>query len=86
MCRHGVGPCLAERAEAGLAAADGRQRVQQVAGGARQPIEPRHHQHVARRGDGDDFAKLRPISLGATRPLPEQLASPGRVGAARGAG
>jgi hypothetical protein len=33
--------------ESGLLAGDRRQGVQQVAGGSRQPIKPRHHQHVA---------------------------------------
>ena len=30
----------------GLLAGDRRERVHQVAGGSRQPVEPRHHQHI----------------------------------------
>jgi len=45
-CR-GVGPCVAQGSESGLPAGDRRERVQQVASGSRQPVEPRHHHHVA---------------------------------------
>jgi len=38
-------------------------RVQQVAGGSRQPVEPRHHKHVARLKRLDHPAKLRPVCL-----------------------
>jgi hypothetical protein len=45
--RRRVGPCVAERSETGFAIGDRRERVQQVARRSRQPVEPRHHQHVA---------------------------------------
>ena len=47
-----VRPCIAERAETGFPAGDRRERVQQVAGGSRQPVEPRHHPSRRRRRAG----------------------------------
>jgi hypothetical protein len=40
--RGGVGPCVAERAEASFLVGDRCKRVQQVAGGSREPIKPSH--------------------------------------------
>jgi len=55
---------------------DRRERVQQVAGGARQPVEPRHHHHVAGVKLVEQAAKLRPVRLGSARHFPEHLACP----------
>jgi hypothetical protein len=53
-----------------------RERVQQVAGGARQPVEPCHHQHVAGVELVEQPAKLRPVGLGSARHFAEHLARP----------
>jgi hypothetical protein len=45
--RGGIGPCVAERTESGLLAGNYRKGVEKIARRARQPVEPRHHQHVA---------------------------------------
>ncbi len=45
----GVGPGVAQGPESGLAAGDRRQGVEEIAGGAGQPVQPGHHQHVASR-------------------------------------
>ncbi len=45
----GVGPGVAQGPESGLAAGDRRQGVEKIAGGAGQPVQPGHHQHVAGR-------------------------------------
>ena len=76
MRRGGVGPCVAKRAEAGLPAGDRRERIQQVAGGSRQPVEPRHHHHVAGVELVEHAAKLRPVGLGSARNFTEHLARP----------
>ncbi len=47
--RGGVGPGIAQGPEPGLAAGDRRQGVEKIAGGASQPVQPGHHQHVAGR-------------------------------------
>ncbi len=47
--RGGVGPGIAQGPESGLAADDRRQGVEKIAGGAGQPVQPGHHQHVAGR-------------------------------------
>jgi hypothetical protein len=52
---------------------DRRERFQQVASGSRQPVEPRHRQHVARLKLADQPAKLRPVGLGSARHYPEHL-------------
>jgi hypothetical protein len=44
--------------ETGLLAGDGRERVQQVAGGSRRPVEPRHGHHVAGGKVVEHLAKL----------------------------
>ena len=45
-CR-GVDPCVAKGFETGLLAGDRRERVQQVAGGSRETVEPCHRHRVA---------------------------------------
>ncbi len=45
----GVGPGIAKGPEPRLAAGDRRQGVEKIAGGASQPVQPGHHQHVAGR-------------------------------------
>jgi hypothetical protein len=42
----GIAPSILERAEAGAGLLHRFQDIQQVAGGAGQPVEPGHHQHV----------------------------------------
>jgi hypothetical protein len=71
-----VGPCIAKRAETRFLVGHRRERVQQVAGGARQPVEPGHEQHVAGVELVEDAAKLRPVGLGSARPFAEHLARP----------
>jgi len=56
---------VAQRAESGLPVGDGGRGVQQVAGGSRQPVKPRHHQHVTGLERIDHTAKLRPVGLGS---------------------
>jgi hypothetical protein len=63
--RRGVGPCVAKRTEAGLLAGHRGKRIEKITGRARQPVEPRHHQHVTRLEDGNRLAKLRPVGCGA---------------------
>lgn len=41
------GPCVMQRTKTRAVAGDRRQRVQEVAGRARQPDKPCHRQHVA---------------------------------------
>jgi hypothetical protein len=77
VCRGGVGPCVAERAETGFLFGDRRERVQQVAGRAREAVETRHHYHIAGGEFGDKTAKLRPVGLGSARHLTEHLARAG---------
>ncbi len=55
-----VGPCVAQGSEPGLAVGDRRQRIQQVAGRAGQPVKPRHHHHVARREPVEQPAQSAP--------------------------
>ena len=71
--RRGVGPCVAERTESGLLAGDRRERVEKIAGRARQPVEPRHHQHVAGAERVERPAKLRPVGLGSARHFAEHF-------------
>jgi hypothetical protein len=44
-------------------------RVQKIAGGSCQPIEARHHQHIARLEDAQGLGQLGAICLGAARGL-----------------
>ncbi len=50
--------------------------VQQVAGGTRQPIEARDHQHVTRLQPGDHLGQLRAVALGAAGLLSIDLGAP----------
>jgi hypothetical protein len=50
--------------------------VQQIAGGSRQPVEPRHGQHVAGVEHVEQPEKLRPVGLCAARHFVEHLARP----------
>jgi hypothetical protein len=47
------------------------ERVQQVARRSREPVEPRHHQHVAGVELVEDAAKLGALSLGSARHFAE---------------
>ena len=47
--------------------------VQQVAGGSRQPVEPRHGQHVAGGESGEHFEKLAPVAVRARHLLAVNL-------------
>ena len=85
--RGGVGPCVAKRTEAGLAVGDRGEDVQQVAGRARQAVEPRHHQHVAGVELVERAAALAAVGLRSARHLaehrsghrpPESAGAPGR--------
>ena len=63
MCRSGTEkPCLP--------AGNRREGVQHVAGGSRQPVEPRRHQYVPGSEGGDCLAKRCPIGLGSACHLP----------------
>jgi hypothetical protein len=72
--RGGVGPCVAERAEAGFLLGDRGERVQQVAGRAGEAVEPRHHDHVASGDFGEQPAKLRSVNRHAARHFAKHLA------------
>jgi hypothetical protein len=61
----GVGRCVAKGFETGLLAGDGGENVQQVAGGPRQPVEPRHHHHVIGLKLVEQPAKLHAVGLGS---------------------
>jgi hypothetical protein len=76
VCCRRVGPRVAKRTEARFPAGDRRERVQQVAGGSRQPVEPCHHQHVAVFDLVKQAAKLRPVGLGSARYFAKHLARP----------
>ena len=56
---------------------DGRERVKQVAGGSRQPVKPRHRQHVAGVELVEQPAQLRAVGLRAARHFAEHLFAPG---------
>jgi hypothetical protein len=56
---------------------DGSNGVQQVAGGSRQPVEPRHRHHVARFKLAQQPAKLRAFALGSARHLAEHFLASG---------
>jgi hypothetical protein len=72
----GVGPGVAKGFETGFLAGDRRERVQQVAGGSRQPVEPGHGYDVAGVELVEQAAKLRPVGLRSARHLAEHLARP----------
>jgi hypothetical protein len=72
----GFGLGVAERAESGLPVGDRGERVQQVAGRAREAVEPRHHEHVAGVELGERAAELRAFGLASPGGLAEhRLAS-----------
>lgn len=56
---------------------DGRQRVQQVAGGSRQPVKPRHRQHVALFKRADSEAQLGAVGPRAAGRLAKNLLGSG---------
>jgi hypothetical protein len=72
-----VGPGVTQRAKPGFFDGDRRQSVQQVARGAGQAIEPRHHHHIARHQAVDEPAQLRPVRLRPTGDFPEDLLAAG---------
>jgi hypothetical protein len=65
--RRRVGPYVGEGSKAGFLAGDRREAIQQITGRARQPVEPRHHHHIAGADLGQQPAKLRPVGLAASR-------------------
>jgi hypothetical protein len=72
------GPCVAERPETGLLAGDGGENVQQVAGGSRQSVEPRHHHNVINLKLVKQPAELRAVGLGfADMHVAENLSASG---------
>ena len=77
VCRRGVGPCIAERAEASAAFADLRERVEKVAGRAGEAVEPRHHEHVAVGKLAHDAAQLDAVRPRAACRLAVDLGSSG---------
>jgi hypothetical protein len=79
MRRCGVGPCVAEGTEIGLALGDGRHRVQQIAGGACEAVQPRHRQHVARFRRGNRPAKLGSVGLGIQSKPPKPRLNPPQI-------
>jgi hypothetical protein len=78
VCGRGVGPGIAQRLEAGTGLGDGVEDVEEITGGAGQPIEACHHQHVALAEALDDLGQLGAVGLGAADLLGIDL------GAARG--
>ncbi|VTZ51613.1 hypothetical protein MPC4_400014 [Methylocella tundrae] len=72
-----VGPCVIEGTKARALAGDCRQRVQEVARRARQPVEARHGQNVAPGNLADDAAQLGAVSFRAARRFPEDLLGSG---------
>jgi hypothetical protein len=73
----GVGPGVAKGFETGFLAGDRRERVQQVAGGSRQPVEPGHGYDVAGVELVEQPAKLRAVGLGAARHFAEHFFASG---------
>lgn len=69
-----IGPCVMQRPEAGFPASDRRESVEQVAGRARQPIEPGHHQHVAGFELLEHTTQLRTVGLCTLGHFAEHLA------------
>jgi len=76
MRRRSIGPRVADGAEASLFFGDRRQRIQQVAGGAGEPVESCHHQHVAGGELVEQAAKPHPVGFGAARHFAEHLTRP----------
>jgi hypothetical protein len=75
--RRRAGPCVIERTKARALAGDGGQRVQEVAGRARQPVEARYHQHVAFSKLADDAAQLGAVGPRAACRFPKDLLGSG---------
>lgn len=73
----GISPGIAQGPESGLAAGDGRQGVEKIAGRARQPVQPGHHQHVAGRQVIERAPELAAVGLGPAGDLPEHLLAAG---------
>lgn len=71
--RRGVGPCIAKRPEPGLLAGDRRKGIEKIACRARQPVEPRHHEHVAGAERVNRPAKLHAVGLGSARHFAEHF-------------
>ena len=77
MRARGVGPCVAERAEPGLAVGDRGKGVQEIPCRSGQAIEPGHHQHVAGVDLVERLAQLVAVGLGPARCLAEHLLASG---------
>jgi len=73
----GVRPGVARGAETGPTVGDRGEGVQLVAGRARQPVEPGHHQHVAGGELVERAAKPAAVGLRPARQLAEHLLAPG---------
>jgi hypothetical protein len=69
----GVRPCVGKRTEARAFVCDLRQRVQEVACRARQPVKARDHQHVAFLKLADRAAELGAVGIGSARLFPKHL-------------
>ena len=65
MRRGAIGPSVRQGLEAGACLGDRIDDVEQVARRARQSIEPRHHQHVARAEAANHLGKLGAVTAGA---------------------
>lgn len=72
-----VGPGFGKRQKTRLPGGDRRNCVQQVARGAGQTVEPRHHHHIAGQQAVDKAAQLRPVRLSPTGNFPEHLLAAG---------
>src|SRR5450759_5353139 len=72
-------PCVMQRTKARALAGDGRQRVQQVAGGSRQPVKARHRQHVALVELRESAGKLGAVGPRAAGRLSKDLLGFGRA-------
>ena len=70
-CR-GVGPCR-KRSETSLLPGDRRERVQEVAGGSRQSVEPHYRYHVASGELSEQSGKPCPVRLGSARHFAEHF-------------
>jgi hypothetical protein len=60
-----------------LLGGDGGQGVKQIAGGARQPVKPRHRHHVAGGEGVQQPAQLDAVGLGPARHLPKHFLASG---------
>jgi hypothetical protein len=76
MRRRGVAPTIIERTEASAGLLHSFQDIQQVAGRARQAVQPGHHRHVPRLEPLDHPGKIGSIAARAARLLGKYLDAP----------